>query len=43
MIRDFVCPSDDPSSVLSTYSYGLHLPLEPYARALRAIARDQIL
>ncbi|HYG46995.1 MAG TPA: tryptophan halogenase family protein [Allosphingosinicella sp.] len=34
----FARPSDDPSSVLSTYSYGLHLPLGPYARALRDLA-----
>ncbi|HEX8572356.1 MAG TPA: tryptophan halogenase family protein [Allosphingosinicella sp.] len=34
----FARPSDDPSSVLSTYSYGLHLPLDHYARALRSLA-----
>ncbi len=34
----FARPSDDPSSVLSTYSYGLHLPLDLYARALRDLA-----
>jgi tryptophan halogenase len=38
----FARPSDDPSSVLSTYSYGLHLPLDGYAKALRdlALGRD---
>jgi tryptophan halogenase len=34
----FARPSDDPSSALSTYSYGLHLPLDLYARALRELA-----
>src|SRR5687768_465513 len=34
----FARPSDDPSSVLSTYSYGLHLPLDDYARMLRDLA-----
>ena len=34
----FTRPSDDPSSVLSTYSYGLHLPLDSYARVLRELA-----
>jgi tryptophan 7-halogenase len=34
----FARPSDDPASVLSTYSYGLHLPREGYARVLRSLA-----
>lgn len=34
----FAPPSEDPSSVLSTYGYGLHLPLDRYALALRDLA-----
>ncbi|HEX8239933.1 MAG TPA: tryptophan halogenase family protein [Allosphingosinicella sp.] len=37
----FARPSDDPSSVLSTYSYGLHLPLDLYALALRDLALER--
>ncbi|HYD36057.1 MAG TPA: tryptophan 7-halogenase [Allosphingosinicella sp.] len=37
----FARPSDDPSSVLSTYSYGLHLPLDLYARTLRDLALER--
>jgi tryptophan halogenase len=36
----FARPSDDPASVLFTYSYGLHLPREGYARVLAGIARE---
>lgn len=34
----FAPPSDDPASVLSTYGYGLHIPLDRYASALRDLA-----
>lgn len=34
----FARPSADPASVLSTYSYGLNLPRDSYARALRELA-----
>jgi tryptophan 7-halogenase len=36
----FARPSDDPASVLFTYSYGLHLPRQGYARALAQLAPD---
>jgi tryptophan halogenase len=36
----FARPSDDPASVLFTYSYGLHLPRDGYARALARLAPD---
>lgn len=34
----FARPSDDPTSVLSTYSHGFHFPLGRYASALRDVA-----
>jgi tryptophan halogenase len=34
----FAPPSNDASSVLSTYGYGLHLPLGRYAQMLRELA-----
>jgi tryptophan halogenase len=36
----FARPSDDPASVLFTYSYGLQLPRDGYARALARLAPD---
>jgi tryptophan halogenase len=36
----FARPSDDPASVLFTYSYGLHLPRDEYARALARLAPE---
>lgn len=35
----FCRPSDDPNSPLSTFSYGLHLPKQPYARMLLDYAK----